>query len=226
MLIGASGRLDKVVALTAAREGASVVVNDIGASLTGQGVDASATQVVADEIVAAGGAVVASTDSVSDLDSAQAVVANAVDNFGRLDAVVNNAGIMRDGFFHKLSHEDFDAVLKVHFYGSFSIGRAAADVFRKQNSSSMVHMISTSGLIRNLAQATYSAAKLGVVALSKSIALDMICWNVHSNCIAPFAWSRRTSSIKADTPEQQVRVSKLQQMRSRKGGTSGHISGQ
>ena len=216
LITGAGGGIGKAIALYAASEGASVVVNDIGASLSGQGENASAAQAVVDEIKAAGGNAVANAGSVSDPDSARAAVDAAVSEFGRLDAVVNNAGILRDGFFHKMSYEDFDAVIKVHMYGSFNISRAAADVFKSQESGSFVHMTSTSGLIGNLAQANYSAAKMGLVALSKSIALDMQRWNVRSNCIAPFAWSRMISSIKIDTPEQEERVEKLRQMKPEK----------
>lgn len=126
--------------------------------------------------------------------------------------MVNNAGILRDAFFHKMTYENFDAVVKVHLYGTFNVSRAAADVMREQESGSLIHMTSTSGLIGNLAQANYSAAKLGIAALSKSIALDLARWNVRSNCIAPFAWSRMTSNIKVDSPEQQERVDRLKEM--------------
>jgi NAD(P)-dependent dehydrogenase (short-subunit alcohol dehydrogenase family) len=126
--------------------------------------------------------------------------------------VVNNAGILRDRFFHKMSLDEWDAVLKVHLYGSYYMSRAAANHFKEQESGAFVHMTSTSGLIGNFGQANYSAAKLGLVALSKSIALDMQKFHVRSNCIAPFAWSRMIGSIPTDTPEQQARVAKIQQM--------------
>ncbi|OZB20322.1 MAG: 3-hydroxyacyl-CoA dehydrogenase, partial [Rhodobacterales bacterium 34-62-10] len=142
----------------------------------------------------------------------RAMIEAGVKEFGRIDAVVNNAGILRDGFFHKMTHEDFDAVVKVHLYGAFNTSRAAADYFREQEGGALVHMTSTSGLIGNLAQANYASAKLGIAALSKSIALDLKRWNVRSNCIAPFAWSRMISSIKTDTPEQVARVEKIKQM--------------
>jgi len=140
------------------------------------------------------------------------IVQNALDVFGRIDVVVNNAGILRDRFFHKMSVEEFDSVIKVHLYGSFYVSRAAANHFKEQESGAFVHMTSTSGLIGNFGQANYSAAKLGIAALSKSIALDMQKFNVRSNCIAPFAWSRMIGSIPTDTPEQQARVAKIQQM--------------
>src|SRR5439155_5186033 len=115
-------------------------------------------------------------------------------------------------FFHKMSIEEWDAVIKVHLYGAYYLSRAAAPHFKAQESGSLVHMTSTSGLIGNYGQSNYSAAKLGVVALSKSIALDLEKFKVRSNCIAPFAWSRMISSIPTDTPEQQARVEKIKEM--------------
>ena len=212
LVTGAGGGIGRDIALASAREGARVVVNDIGAGLTGEGNDPGPAQSVVDEIRAAGGEAVASRDSVADAASARRIVETALDTFGRIDAVVNNAGILRDGFFHKMSDEDWDAVLKVHLYGSFHISRAAAEHFKAQSSGAFVHMTSTSGLIGNLAQANYSAAKLGMVALSKSIALDMQRFGARSNCVAPFAWSRMIASIKVDSPEQEARVAKLKQM--------------
>jgi len=212
LVTGAGGGIGRDIALAAAAAGAAVVVNDLGASLKGTGQTELAAQKVADEIIAAGGSAVANADSVADPDAAREMVDQAVREFGRIDAVVNNAGILRDGFFHKMTYEDFDAVVKVHLYGAFNTSRAAADHFRTQESGALVHMTSTSGLIGNLAQANYAAAKLAITAFSKSVALDMKRWNVRSNCIAPFAWSRMISSIKVDTPEQEARVEKLKQM--------------
>ncbi|MEC7793143.1 MAG: SDR family NAD(P)-dependent oxidoreductase [Pseudomonadota bacterium] len=213
LVTGAGGGIGRDIALAAARAGAAVVVNDLGASLKGDRENAGAADKVVAEIEAEGGRAIANGGSVSDPDAARQMVNDAVEAFGRLDAVVNNAGILRDGFFHKMTYEDFDAVVKVHLYGAFNTSRAAADQFREQNGGALIHMTSTSGLIGNLAQANYSAAKLGIAALSKSIALDLARWNVTSNCIAPFAWSRMTSSIKVDSPEQEARVKKLQEMK-------------
>ena len=212
LVTGAGGGIGRDIALAAAAAGAAVVVNDLGASLKGTGQTELAAQKVVDEITAAGGSAVANADSVADPDAAREMVDLAVKEFGRIDAVVNNAGILRDGFFHKMTYEDFDAVVKVHLYGAFNTSRAAADHFRTQESGALVHMTSNSGLIGNFAQANYAAAKLAIAALSKSVALDMKRWNVRSNCIAPFAWSRMISSIKVDTPEQGARVEKLKQM--------------
>jgi NAD(P)-dependent dehydrogenase (short-subunit alcohol dehydrogenase family) len=212
VVTGAGGGIGREIALAMARAGARVVVNDIGASLGGDALAVNPSQQVVDEISAFGGEAIANGDSVSDASSAARVVDAAVARFGRIDCVVNNAGILRDRIFHKLSVEDWDAVLKVHLYGAFYTSKAAAMHFKEQGSGSLIHMTSASGLVGNLGQANYSAAKLGVTALSKSIALDMERFNVRSNCICPFAWSRMTSSIPTDTPEEQARVERLKQM--------------
>jgi NAD(P)-dependent dehydrogenase (short-subunit alcohol dehydrogenase family) len=212
VVTGAGGGIGRDMALALAAAGARVVVNDIGTSTSGEGTDAGPAQKVVEEIQAAGGQAVANTDSVADAAAAARIVQCAVDHFGRIDGVVNNAGILRDRFFHKMSLDEWDAVLKVHLYGSYYMSRAAANHFKEQESGAFVHMTSTSGLIGNFGQANYSAAKLALVALSKSIALDMAKFNVRSNCIAPFAWSRMIGSIPTDTPEQQARVAKIQQM--------------
>lgn len=212
VVTGAGGGIGRDIALAMAREGARVVVNDIGASVAGEGVDAAPAQTVVNEIRAAGGQAVASSDSVSQAQSAQRIITAAMDTFGRIDCVVNNAGILRDRFFHKMGEDEWDAVIKVHLYGAYYVSRAAAPHFKAQESGSYIHMTSTSGLIGNLGQANYSAAKLGVVALSKSIALDMLKFNVRSNCIAPFAWSRMIGAIPTDTPQEQARVERIKQM--------------
>jgi NAD(P)-dependent dehydrogenase (short-subunit alcohol dehydrogenase family) len=212
VVTGAGGGIGREVALLMAQHGAKVVVNDVGASVSGEGQDVGPAQKVVDEIKASGGQAVANTDSVSDPGSAARLIEQAVQTFGQIDVVVNNAGILRDRFFHKMTAEEFDAVLKVHLYGSFYVSRAAANHFKEQESGCFVHMTSTSGLIGNLGQANYNAAKLGIMALSKSIALDMEKFNVRSNCVAPFAYSRMIGAIPTDTPEQQARVEKIKQM--------------
>jgi len=212
VVTGAGGGIGRDIALALAAEGAKVVVNDIGTSTEGVGSDTGPAQQVVAEIRAAGGQAVASTDSVSEAGSANSIVSCALDHFGRIDGVVNNAGILRDRFFHKMSDAEWDGVIKVHLYGSWHVSRAAANHFKEQGSGAYVHMTSTSGLIGNFGQANYSAAKLGLVALSKSIALDMQKFGVRSNCIAPFAWSRMIGSIPTDTPEQQARVEKIKRM--------------
>ncbi|KQP49548.1 SDR family NAD(P)-dependent oxidoreductase [Pseudorhodoferax sp. Leaf274] len=212
VVTGAGGGIGRDIALALAKSGARVVVNDIGASVSGEGNDAGPAQKVVDEIKALGGEAVANTDSVSDARSGARIVTSALDTFGRIDGVVNNAGILRDRFFHKMSDDEFDAVIKVHLYGSYYVSRAAATHFKEQNSGVFVHMTSTSGLIGNFGQANYSAAKLGLAALSKSIALDMQKFNVRSNCIAPFAWSRMIGSIPTETDAEKARVERIKQM--------------
>ena len=212
LVTGAGGGIGRELALALAAEGACVLVNDLGSSVAGEGQDRSRAQSVVDEIHAAGGKASANGDSVADWTSAHRMVEQALDTFGRIDAVINNAGILRDRFFHNMSADEWRTVVDVHLNGTFYVSRAAAPHFKSQQSGAYVHMTSTSGLIGNLGQANYSAAKLGIVALSKSIALDMAKFGVRSNCISPFAYSRMIGSIPTDTPEQQARVERLQRM--------------
>ena len=212
IVTGAGRGIGRAIALLLAQEGARVVVNDVGASLEGAGSDSGPAQAVVGEITQAGGEAIANTLSIAEPQNADLIVNAALEAFGRVDILVNNAGILRDRFFHKMSDVEWDGVIKVHLYGSWYVSRAAANHFKEQNGGAYVHMTSTSGLIGNSGQANYSAAKLGLVALSKSIALDMQKFNVRSNCIAPFAWSRMIGSIPIDSPEQQARVDKIKQM--------------
>ncbi|KSQ25059.1 SDR family oxidoreductase [Pseudomonas aeruginosa] len=212
VITGAGSGIGREFALAFAAQGARVVVNDLGRTESGS----SAAEVVAEEIRASGGEAVASTDSVSEWASAQHIVQTAMDHFGKVDCVINNAGIVRDRFFFKMSLEEWQAVIDVHLNGSFYVARAAAPYFKAQNSGAYIHMTSTSGLIGNPGQANYSAAKLGLVGLSKSIALDMARYNVRSNCIAPFAWTAMTASVPTDDPETAVRMEKLKTMEPRK----------
>ncbi|WP_029659817.1 MULTISPECIES: SDR family NAD(P)-dependent oxidoreductase [unclassified Afipia] len=212
IITGAGGGIGRAIAVAMAKAGASVVINDIGVSLSGDGGSSTPAQETKTIIEDCGGRAVVNTDSVSDWVSAQRIVQCALDSFGQLDAVVNNAGILRDVIFHKMAPEDWLSVINVHLNGSFFVSRAAAEPFRTQRSGSYIHMTSTSGLVGNLGQANYSAAKLGIAALSKSIALDMQRYQVRSNCIAPFAWSRMTGAISARTPEEKSRVEKLAAM--------------
>jgi NAD(P)-dependent dehydrogenase (short-subunit alcohol dehydrogenase family) len=213
-LVTGGGRgVGRGIALDMARAGAAVIVNDFGSSIRGDdAADLSPAQQVVEEIKKLGGKAVADGHSVADWAGAQAMVRAAIDNFGRIDAVVNNAGILRDVLFHKMEEADFDAVIAVHLKGSFNVSRAAAPHFTEQGSGVYVHMTSTSGLIGNFGQANYSAAKLGIAALSKSIALDMQRFNVRSNAIAPFAWTRMVGTIPENTPEQRKRVEGLKKL--------------
>jgi NAD(P)-dependent dehydrogenase (short-subunit alcohol dehydrogenase family) len=213
LVTGAGRGVGRGIALAMAEAGAAVVVNDLGVSLTGEGQDgASPAEQVVEEIRSLGGKAVANHDSVADWDGACAMVKAAVDGFGRIDAVVNNAGTLRDVYFHKMGPDDFRAVVDVHLQGSFNTSRAAAPFFKEQEGGAYVHMTSTSGLIGNFGQANYAAAKLGITALSKSIALDMARFKVRSNAVAPFAWTRMIDSIPTDTPEQQKRVDGLKKL--------------
>ncbi|MEH6246601.1 SDR family oxidoreductase, partial [Salmonella enterica subsp. enterica serovar Mbandaka] len=158
------------------------------------------------------GTAVANFESVAEAIPASKIVKTATDAFGRLDGVVNNAGILRDMIFHKMSVEAFEAVIKVHLMGSFYVSHAAARIFREQESGSFVHFTSTSGLIGNFGQANFSAAKLGIVGLSQSLALDMGRFNVRSNCVSPFAWTRMIGTIPTETEAEKARVEKIKQM--------------
>lgn len=209
---GAGRGIGREIALLCAREGAAVIVNDPGVAQGGAGGDAGPAQTTVNDIVAAGGRAHANLASVADPAGAATIVEDAVQRFGRIDAVVNNAGILRDTIWHKMSYEDWTSVIDVNLTGAFNVSKAATPHFREQSSGSFIHFTSTSGLIGNVGQANYSAAKLGLVAMSQSIALDMARWGVRSNCIAPFAWSRMTASIPAETPEQKLRVERMQTM--------------
>jgi len=216
VVTGGGGGIGRDFSLAMAAAGARVVVNDLGTSVRGEGKDASPAQKVVHEIKAKGGIAVANTDSVADWDSANRIVQCAMDSFQGIDVVVNNAGILRDRFFFNMSVEEWRAVIDVHLNGSFYVSRAAAPHFKSQQAGCYVHMTSTSGLVGNLGQANYAAAKLGIVGLSKSIALDMAKYGVRSNCIAPFAWSRMIGSIPTETDEQKARVEKLKSMETAK----------
>tara|TARA_S200000501_G_scaffold217120_1_gene203778 strand:+ start:361 stop:1275 length:915 start_codon:yes stop_codon:yes gene_type:complete len=212
IVTGAGRGIGRAIAMMLAESGANVLVNDVGASAQGEGSDSSPAAEVAADINSSGGNAVANYNSVSESENAEAIVQTCLDKFGSVDGLVNNAGILRDTIFHKMSEEQFDVVMNVHLKGSFNMSRACAPHFRAQNSGCFVHMTSTSALIGNLAQANYMAAKLGVVGLSKSIALDMSRYNVRSNCISPFAYSRLIGTLPSETDEQQARLKKIKQM--------------
>ena len=213
IVTGAGRGIGAAIARHLAAQGAAVIVNDIGAALDGASTAERPADEVVREIVAAGGRAAANFGSVSSWDDAHAMVAQAVDSFGRIDFVVNNAGIVRDVMFHKMSEADWDSVIDVHLKGNFCMCRAAAERFRAQGSGAFVNMTSTSGLIGNLGQSNYAAAKLGIVALTRSIALDMQRFGVRANAVAPFAWTRMTATIPAGTDAaSQARVERLKRM--------------
>lgn len=192
---GAGGGLGRQYALTLAREGASVVVNDLGGARDGSGAgSAMADQVVA-EIKDAGGRAVANYDNVATEDGAANIVKTALDEFGAIHGVVSNAGILRDGTFHKMTSENWDAVLKVHLYGGYNVIRAAWPHFREQSYGRIVVATSTSGLFGNFGQANYGAAKLGLVGLINTLAHEGAKYNIKSNAVAPLAATRMTEDI-------------------------------
>src|SRR3984893_11750172 len=212
IVTGAARGIGRGIALLMAQEGAKVVVCDIGASLDGAGTDAGPAQEVVDEIKKAGGQAIASTLSISEPGNGDKIVKAALDAFGRVDILVNNAGILRDRIFHRMSWSDWSDLINVHLNGSFAMSRACATHFREQNSGAFVHMTSTSGLVGNFGQANYMAAKMGIVGLSRGIALDMARFKVRSNAIAPFAWTRMIDSIPATSEEDKRRIERFQQM--------------
>src|SRR5712691_7698285 len=212
IVTGAGRGIGRGIALALAREGARVVVCDIGASLQGAGTDAGPAGSVVTEIKAKGGEAIASTLSIAEPKNADEIVKAALAAFGRVDILVNNAGILRDRIFHKMSWSDWSDVIAVHLHGSFNMSRACAAHFREQSSGAFVHMTSTSGLIGNFGQANYMAAKLGIMGLSRGIALDMQRFKVRSNCIAPFAWTRMIENIPAETEAAKRRIAAFKQM--------------
>jgi NAD(P)-dependent dehydrogenase (short-subunit alcohol dehydrogenase family) len=212
VVTGAGRGIGAAIAKLMAEHGAKVVVNDIGVSLAGEGADKGPADEVVAAIRSARGQAVANTDSVATFGSAAKIIQCALDSFGRIDCVVNNAGILRDVIFHKMTEDDWDSVVNVMLKGAFNMSRHAADHYRKQESGSFVHMTSTSGLIGAMGQVNYGAAKMGMVGLSKNIAIDMQRFNVRSNCIAPTAWTRMTASIPPKDPAAAKRVEQRKQV--------------
>ena len=212
IVTGAGRGIGRGIAMLLASEGACVVVCDIGASLQGEGNDTGPAQETVDAIRRAGGKAIASTLSITEPKNAEAIVKAGFDAYGRVDILVNNAGILRDVIFHKMSWSDWSDVIAVHLNGSFNMSRAVAPHFRQQNSGAFVHMTSTSGLVGNFGQANYMAAKLGIMGLSRGIALDMARFNVRSNCIAPFAFTRMIESIPAQSEDDKRRIEAFQRM--------------
>jgi len=196
LVTGGGNGIGRECALIAAQEGAKVVVNDLGGSLSG-GDEGSAgpAETVAQEIRDAGGQAVSNSESVTSLDAVKGMVQQALDKFGGLHAVINPAGILRDGMFHKMSEADWDSVIAVHLRGSFNVCRATIELFREQQDGAYVLFTSTSGLLGNIGQTNYGAAKLGIMGLSRIVAMEGASKNVRSNIIAPVAWTRMTQSV-------------------------------
>lgn len=212
VVTGAGRGIGRDIALMMASHGAKVVVNDLGGAADGAGADATPAQEVVNEIQAAGGEAVANFGNVAKPEDAKAMIEQSMDCFDGIDVIVNNAGILRDVIFHKMTEEDWDSVIDVHLKGSFNMAQAVATQFKMQASGCFLNFTSTSGLIGNFGQANYSAAKMGIVGLSKSLALDMARFNVRSNCIAPFAWSRLIGTIPAKTDAEKERVERIKEM--------------
>ena len=196
LVTGGGNGIGRECALLAGREGAKVLVNDLGGSLSGgdTGDEGPAAKVAA-EIKAAGGEAISNSESVSSMASVKGMVEQAMETYGGLHAVINPAGILRDGMFHKMEDKDWDAVIEVHLRGAYNVTRATIEHFRNQGDGAYVLFTSTSGLNGNIGQANYAAAKLGVMGLSRIIAMEGAAKNVRSNIIAPFAWTRMIASI-------------------------------
>jgi NAD(P)-dependent dehydrogenase (short-subunit alcohol dehydrogenase family) len=208
IVTGAGAGIGRETALLLAAKGAKVVVNDLGTTVGGEGQSAAPAEETVRMIKSAGGEAAVSLDSVSTWKSAHRIVQAAMDSFGRLDIVINNAGNVRWGAFTELTEEDYRSILSVHLDGSFFVSRAAAVEFQRQKSGVFVHTTSTSGLMGHYNQAHYCVAKAAIVGLSKAIALDMKAYNVRSNCIAPFAATRMAAGVKR-TPELEARLARM-----------------
>lgn len=208
----ASRSIGREIALLCGRLGASVVVNDYGGPAGDAETERNPALEVVSEIQSAGDKGAVNGASIADAACAQSIIDDALKHFGRIDAVVNDAGILRDRMSHKVSIAAWRHIIDIHLNGYFYVSRAAANYFKEQGSGSYVHFTSTSGLFGNLEQANYAAAKMGIVGLSTSIALDLQRYRVRSNCIALFAWSRMTASIPAETEADKKRVERLKSM--------------
>ena len=198
VITGAGGGLGKSHALELAKRGAQIVVNDLGGSVDGSGSDSAAADVVVKEIEEAGGVAVANYDSVATKDGGESIIKTAVDNFGQVDILINNAGILRDKSFAKMSEDEMTLVLDVHLRGGFYVSQPAFRVMKERNYGRIVHTASAAGVFGNFGQANYGAAKMGLVGLSNVLAQEGAKHNVKSNVIAPIAMTRMTTGIMGD----------------------------
>src|SRR5499433_1140608 len=212
VITGAARGIGREIALLMAGLGARVVVNDYGGSEAGQGTTQGPANEVVDEIRKASGEAVANYDSVATMAGGERIVQTAIDAFGRVDISVNNAGILRDRMIFNMTEEEWDGVIDTHLKGCFAVTRAAVPHMREKKWGRIVNMTSTSGLVGNVGQANYAAAKLGIVGLTKVTALDMARYNVTANCISPFAWTRMIGTIPTETDAQKARVEKIKKM--------------
>src|SRR6266436_1556061 len=212
VVTGAARGIGREIAILLAQYGAKVVVNDYGGAADGKGGERGPADDVVKEIKGHGGQAAASYDSVSTMAGGHAIVQTALDQFGSVDIVVNNAGILRDRMIFNMTEEEWDAVINTHLKGTFAVTRAAVPHMREKKWGRLVNMTSTSGLVGNVGQANYAAAKLGIVGLTKVTALDMARYNVTANCISPFAWTRMIGTIPTETEAQKARVEKLKKL--------------
>lgn len=212
IVTGAGRGIGREIAILLAKEGAKVIVNDLGGESDGTGKTIEVADQTVDVIKEFGGEAIANYDSITEYENVEKMVQTSFDQFGALDIVVNNAGIVRDRMIFKMSEAEWDAVIAVHLKGCFNLTRVAAPYFKEQKSGRFINFTSTSGLIGNVGQANYSAAKLGIVGLTKSTAIDMARYNVTANAIAPFAWSRLVGTKPTDTPEELAKVEKLKKL--------------
>ena len=213
LVTGGANGIGKECALLAAKEGAAVVVNDLGGAVAG-GDEGSAgpAEQVAQEIRKSGGRAVANSESVTSRPGVARMIQQAMDEFKGLHAIINPAGILRDTMFHKMTDEDWDKVIEVHLQGSYNVCHAAINHFREQQEGSFVLFTSTSGLIGNVGQANYAAAKMGIVGMSRIIAMEGAQKNVRSNTIAPFAWTRMIATIPIKDEASAKRVERMKNM--------------
>jgi NAD(P)-dependent dehydrogenase (short-subunit alcohol dehydrogenase family) len=212
VVTGAARGIGREIALLMARHGAFVVVNDYGGAADGDGTSRTPADDVVREIKAAGGQAVANYESVATMAGGQSIIQTALDHFGHVDIVVNNAGILRDRMIFNMTEEEWDGVIATHLKGCFAVTRAAAPHMRERRWGRVINMTSTSGLVGNVGQANYAAAKLGIVGFTKVVALDMARYNVTANCISPFAWTRMIGTIPTETDAQKARVEKIKKM--------------
>lgn len=213
LVTGGANGIGKESALLAAKEGAKVVVNDLGGGVAGgdEG-EAGPAEQVAQQIRKAGGQAVSNSDSVTSRPGVARMIEQAMDEFKGLHAIINPAGILRDTMFHKMTDDDWDKVIEVHLQGSYNVCHAAVNHFREQQEGSFVLFTSTSGLIGNVGQANYAAAKMGIVGLSRIIAMEGAMKNVRSNTIAPFAWTRMIATIPVKDEASAKRVERMKNM--------------
>jgi len=212
VVTGGARGIGREMALLMGRHGARVVVNDYGGGADGAGTSRMPADDVVNEIKAAGGQAVANYESVATMAGGRSIIQTALDHFGGVDILVNNAGILRDRMIFNMTEEEWDSVIDTHLKGSFAVTRAAVPHMREKKWGRLINMTSTSGLVGNIGQANYAAAKLGIVGFTKVVALDMARYNVTANCISPFAWTRMIGTIPTETEAQKARVEKIKKM--------------